>query len=63
MESGRTAPTSQHQSGVARTILAPGGSFALLPEAGQWCPPAYRLYLDMWMEEAASMANAHRGFR
>ena len=33
-----------------------GGSFAQLVLAGQWRPSAYRLYLDLGVEDTRAMA-------
>ena len=43
--------------GAARAILEAGGSFAQLLKAGQWHSSAYRLYLDLGMEENKAMAQ------
>ena len=43
--------------GAARAILEAGGSFAQLLKAGQWHSSAYRLYLDLGMEENRAMAE------
>ena len=42
--------------GAARAILEAGGSFAQLLRAGQWHSSAFRLYLDLGVEEKKAMA-------
>ena len=44
--------------GAARAILEAGGSFAQLLKAGQWHSSAFRLYLDIGVEETKAMAAA-----
>ena len=43
--------------GAARAILEAGGSFAQLLKAGQWHSSAFRLYLDLGVEEKKAMAE------
>ena len=43
--------------GAARAILEAGGSFAQLLMAGQWHSSAFRLYLDLGIEEKKATAE------
>ena len=48
--------TRSIRRGDSKAILGAGGSFARLLRAGQWRSPAYRLYLDLGVEETKTMA-------
>ena len=49
--------THSVRRGAASTVLAAGGSFAQLLDAGRWRSPAYRLFIDMGAGETKAIAS------